>query len=58
MEISISQKTIKSGRKSRSPRKIKDSLTIALFLLPAIVLFSSFILLSDPFISACSTGTV
>jgi raffinose/stachyose/melibiose transport system permease protein len=43
MEIPVFRNGMKLDRKSRSPRKKQDSLTIALFLLPAIVLFLVFL---------------
>jgi raffinose/stachyose/melibiose transport system permease protein len=44
MELPVNQKVMKSGRTSRTQYKIQDSLTIVLFLLPAIVLFLVFLI--------------
>ena len=44
MEIPILRSGIKSNRNSRSPRRTRDYLTIALFLLPAFILFLVFII--------------
>jgi raffinose/stachyose/melibiose transport system permease protein len=43
MEIPVIRNVMKSDRNPRSPRKIKDNLTIALFLTPAFVLFLVFL---------------
>jgi raffinose/stachyose/melibiose transport system permease protein len=43
MEIPVIRKVMKSDRTSRSPRRTRDNLTIALFLLPAFILFLVFI---------------
>jgi raffinose/stachyose/melibiose transport system permease protein len=43
MEVSVIRNVMKSDRNPRSPRKIQDNLTIALFLMPAFVLFLVFL---------------
>ncbi len=44
MEIPVTRNFTKSTRNSRSPRRLQDYLTIALFLLPGFVLFLVFII--------------
>jgi raffinose/stachyose/melibiose transport system permease protein len=44
MEIPVTRNFAKSNRNSRSPRRLQDYLTIALFLLPGIALFVVFII--------------